>query len=129
MLARRLKSIWGLGKSVLFCAPNTNQPKKITMAHSEGHSSTERTILWIILPATIAVSLYFTIQSHKHEFNRTKMSGDLGDLRKKEMPAPAPASVHATDTLHTDTLHHVPAAAHTPAKVVEEVIETKPQGH
>jgi hypothetical protein len=120
-----IKSIWGLGKTVLFCAPNTNQPNKITMAHSEGHSSTERTILWIILPATIAVSLYFTFQSHKHNVNRDKMSGDLGDLRKKELSAPAPAAVVPADTLHADTLHVAAEASH----VVEETKEKVAPAH
>ena len=98
----------------------------IHMAHSEGHSSTERTILWIILPATIAVSLYFTQQSHGHESDRTVLSGNLGDMRKKEVVAPAKhEEAHGTDTLHLDTTHVEHTAKemekehvqdHTPAK-------------
>jgi hypothetical protein len=88
------------------------------MAHSEGHSSTERTILWIIIPATIAVSLYFTSQSHKHEFNRGKLSGDLGDLKKKEAPAPVKMESHEADTLHLDTAH-----MESGAMKVEHVVE------
>lgn len=78
-----------------------------TMAHSEGHSSTERTILWIIIPATILVSLYFTWQSKKHEqlVTQTELSGDLGSVKKKEAPAPAKTATSAADTLHMDTLH------------------------
>jgi hypothetical protein len=78
----------------------------IYMAHSEGHSSTERTILWIILPATIAVSLYFTKQSHGLESNRTVLNGNLGDMRKKEVVAPAKHEEgHGADTLHLDATH------------------------
>jgi hypothetical protein len=107
LLGRGGKSIWVDGKCVLICSPNQNQ--KNIMAHSEGHSSTERTILWTILPATLVVSLYFTFQGDKVPA-RQHLGGDLGDLKKKEMPAPA--KVLAKDTLHMDTNHvHVEAPA------------------
>lgn len=75
------------------------------MAHSEGHSSTERTILWIIIPATILVSLYFTWQSKKHDqlITKTELSGDLSDVMKKEEKAPAKVVIVA-DTLTKDTV-------------------------
>jgi hypothetical protein len=118
----------GAQKMRFILHPKPTQTKLIQfhMAHSEGHSSTERTILWIILPATIAVSLYFTKQSHGHESNRTVLSGNLGDMRKKEEVAPAKhEEAHGTDTLHLDTNHMAPAVkpaehaveeAHAPAK-------------
>jgi hypothetical protein len=94
--------------------------------HDPNHSSTERTILWIILPATVAVSLLFTNLNHKMKRPNEKLSADMGVV-KKEMAAPAHED-HGADTTHTvaadtshvsaahaDTTHaapHAPAAHH-----------------
>ena len=91
-----------------------------TMAHSEGHSSTERTILWIIIPATILVSLYFTWQSKKHDqlVLKTELSGDVSDAMKKEEKAPAKIEAIA-DTLTKDTV------AVPEVKVVDAPVQVK----
>lgn len=51
------------------------------MANSANHSSHERTILWIILPAAVFVSLLFTNLNHKVSQNmKPILSADLGNL-------------------------------------------------
>jgi hypothetical protein len=94
------------------------------MAHSEGHSSNERTILWIIIPATIAVSLYFTWQSGKHEqfISTTELSGDVSGMMKKEIKAPAKVEAAHNDTLHVDTMKV--SSESTPAVPTEPKVET-----
>ena len=84
--------------------------------HDTNHSSHERTILWIILPATIAVSLLFTNLNHKMDAPAERLSAKLDVAKKVEAPAAAPAEAHsdtthvvATEGAHADTTH-VPAA-------------------
>jgi len=82
--------------------------------HDPNHSSTERTILWIILPAAVAVSLLFTNLNHKMEGPHEKLGADIGVV-KKEVVAPAHEG-HASDTTHTvaaDTSHSAAAHADT----------------
>ena len=51
------------------------------MANHTNHSSQERTILWIILPAAVLVSLLFTNLNHKMSSNlKPVLSADLGKL-------------------------------------------------
>jgi hypothetical protein len=82
--------------------------------HDPNHSSTERTILWIILPAAVAVSLLFTNLNHKMEGPNEKLGADIG-IVKKEVAAPA-HEAHASDTTHAvaaDTTHSAVAHADT----------------
>jgi hypothetical protein len=87
--------------------------------HDPNHSSKERTILWIILPATVAVSLLFTNLNHKIDAPGEKLSADLSGV-KKEVPAAEKQSevdtthvVAAGDTTHavSDTTHVAPHGA------------------
>jgi hypothetical protein len=92
-----------------------------TMAnHDPNHSSHERTILWIILPAAVAVSLLFTNLNHKMEAPAERLSAKIDAAKKVE--APAEKHTEAADTTHTvaaegahaDTTHAAPAE-HAPA--------------
>ncbi|MEN9640660.1 MAG: hypothetical protein RLZZ262_2529 [Bacteroidota bacterium] len=98
------------------------------MAHSEGHSSTERTILWIIIPATLLVSGYFTYQSKKHDkiAAKTELNGDISGVIKKEEVAPVKMETMATDTLHKDT---VDAHGAKPAEVMVKEVQGHSAGH
>lgn len=86
--------------------------------HDPNHSSHERTILWTILPATVAVSLLFTKLNHNMNNPGERMSADISGL-KKEIVVPAksvaPDSLQtAADTTHTagsDTAHTAPHGA------------------
>lgn len=89
--------------------------------HDANHSSTERTILWTIIPATIGVSLLFTNLNHSMKPDHAVTSSDIGlnnnayhqqahgkpaDHEGGEKGEHAPAA----DTSHTkaDTLHVTP---------------------
>jgi hypothetical protein len=86
--------------------------------HDPNHSSKERTILWIILPATVAVSLLFTKLNHNIDAPAEKLNADLSGV-KKEVPAAEHKAegdtthVVAADTSHTvaDTSHAAPHGA------------------
>jgi hypothetical protein len=86
--------------------------------HDPNHSSKERTILWIILPATVAVSLLFTNLNHKMDAPAEQLNADLSGL-KKEVAVPSQNAegdtthVMAADTTHAvaDTSHAAPHAA------------------
>jgi hypothetical protein len=85
------------------------------MAHKDSnHSSTERTILWIIIPATIGVSLLFTRLNHKMSHTPDHLKADYGIVKKEvkhEMPATHEMHEAPKDTTSTDTLHVTPAPA------------------
>jgi hypothetical protein len=84
------------------------------MAHKDAnHSSTERTILWTIIPVAVALTLLFTSLNNRTELPRTSLPADLSAVKKKEMPVSAPAT-HAADTTHApaDTTHHEAPAEH-----------------
>jgi hypothetical protein len=86
--------------------------------HDPNHSSKERTILWIILPATVAVSLLFTKLNHTIDAPAEKLNADLSGA-KKEVPAAEHKAegdtthVVAADTTHAaaDTTHAAPHGA------------------
>jgi hypothetical protein len=86
------------------------QPK--TMAQKESnHSSKDRTILWIILPCTIAVSLLFTKLNHSMVTTGEKMPADFTVvLAPKVEPMADSSNVAHVNGGHTDTLtsgsHH-----------------------
>jgi len=99
--------------SIIFGA---NKPTETMANHDPNHSSHERTILWIILPATVAVSLLFTNLNHKIEAPAERLSAKLDVVKKVEAPAATPAEAHS-DTTHTvgaESAHadttHAPAA-------------------
>lgn len=78
------------------------------MAHKEAnHSSTERTILWIIIPATVLLSLMFTRLNHKMVPGKSQMDADFSLPKKEATHAPA---AHATEPAAHDTTHAEPAA-------------------
>jgi hypothetical protein len=99
---------------LLFLGPN--KPIETMANHDPNHSSHERTILWIILPATVAVSLLFTNLNHKIEAPAERLGAKLEMPKKEETPAAKPAEAHS-DTTHVvgaegaqaDT-SHAPAA-------------------
>jgi len=66
--------------------------------HDPNHSSSEKTILWILLPAAAAVSLLFTSLNHKMEGPHEKLGANIGVV-KKEATAPAPEG-HSSDSTH-----------------------------
>ena len=89
--------------------------------HEANHSSTERTILWIIIPATIGVSLLFTNLNRKMKPDHEVKSSDIGlshvdyDQHDHSKPAEHEGDTKgehtpAADTSHakTDTLHVKP---------------------
>jgi len=91
--------------------------------HDSNHSSHERTILWIILPATVAISLLFTNLNHKMESPAERLGAKLDAPKKVEAPAAKSEEAHSDTThtvaaegAHTDTTHaadaHAPAAKH-----------------
>lgn len=90
--------------------------------HDPNHSSQERTILWTIIVATLAVALLFTNLSAKIQGPREALNADMGleKVAKKAAPAHAPAHseepVMHSDTTHQDTAHVAPA--HAPAEAV-----------
>jgi hypothetical protein len=99
--------------SIIFGA---NKPKETMANHDTNHSSHERTILWIILPAAVAVSLLFTNLNHKIDAPSERLSAKLDVAKKVEVPDAAPAEAHsdtthavATEGAHADTTH-APAA-------------------
>ena len=84
--------------------------------HDPNHSSHERTILWIILPATVAVSLLFTNLNHKMEAPAERLGANFEMPKKAEAPAAHATEAHsdtthvvATEGAHADTTH-APAA-------------------
>lgn len=82
------------------------------MAQQESnHSSKDRTILWIILPCTIAVSLLFTNLNHNVAAVGEKMPSDfsIAIAKKPETKTDTLHKEHSEQS-HTDTLaagaHH-----------------------
>jgi hypothetical protein len=99
--------------SIIFGA---NKPTETMANHDPNHSSQERTILWIILPAAVAVSLLFTNLNHKMDVPAERLSAKLDVAKKVEAPAATPAEAHSdtthvvgTEGAHADTTH-APAA-------------------
>jgi hypothetical protein len=78
--------------------------------HDPNHSSKERTILWIILPATVAVSLLFTKLNHTIDAPAEKLNADLSGMKKE-----VPAAEHKAegDTTHVVAADTTRAAADT----------------
>jgi hypothetical protein len=76
-----------------------NKPIETMANHDPNHSGHERTILWIILPATVAVSLLFTNLNHKMDAPAERLSAKIEMPKKEEAPAAKPAEVHS-DTTH-----------------------------
>jgi len=98
-----------------------NKPTETMANHDPNHSSHERTILWIILPASVAVSLLFTNLNNKIEAPGERLSAKIDAPKKVE----APADIHTeaasdtthmigTDGAHADTTHAAPAE-HAPS--------------
>lgn len=80
--------------------------------HDPNHSSHERTILWLILPATVAVSLLFTNLNHKIEGPSERLSAKVESIKKVEVVTGADTTnavmkgeAHA-DTSHTGSSAH-----------------------
>jgi hypothetical protein len=70
---------------------------KLDMAnHDPNHSSKQRTILWIISPAAVAISLLFTSLNHKVPPLREELSGKLDMKKAVEQVVTTPA---VTDTI------------------------------
>jgi hypothetical protein len=113
---RRLLKGNPLSDDLLSITFDANKPTETMANHDPNHSSHERTILWIILPATVAVSLLFTNLNHKMEAPAERLSAKLDVVEKVEAPAAKPADAHSDTThvvnaegAHADTTH-APAA-------------------
>jgi hypothetical protein len=80
--------------------------------HDPNHSSHEKTILWLILPATVAVSLLFTNLNHKIEGPAERLSAAVEPMKKVEVVAQADTTnADIKGEAHTDT-SHTEAPAH-----------------
>lgn len=78
------------------------------MAQKEAnHSSKDRTILWIILPSTVAVSLLFTKLNHSMVPTGEKLPADFSTMvgSQETHPTPAADSIHTAhgEAEHLDT--------------------------
>lgn len=73
--------------------------------HDASHTSKERTILWIIIPATIAVSLLFTKLNHGMVAAPEALKSDFGMQKKVEK--------HEAPAAHGHEEHTMPVAADT----------------
>ncbi len=84
--------------------------------HDSNHSSTQRTILWTIIPATIFVSLLFTRLNHKMPEHHEALKSDYSQAKKSapHVMEHEAIEVMPTDTTQMDTLHMhtAPAEAH-----------------
>lgn len=80
--------------------------------HDPNHSSKERTILWIILPATVAVSLLFTNLNHKIDQPAEKLNADLSGVKKEVPAAEHKAEGDTTHVMAADTAHVVADTTH-----------------
>ncbi|MFM7106921.1 MAG: hypothetical protein ACKOW8_15540, partial [Flavobacteriales bacterium] len=73
-----------------------------TMAQKESnHSSKDRTILWMIIPCTVAVSLLFTKLNHSMVVSGDKMSADFSVVTVE--------STKQKTAVNSDTTHHAKA--------------------
>lgn len=85
--------------------------------HDSNHSSKESTILlWTIIPASILVTLLFTVLNRKTEAPGERLSANFELPKKVEAPAEKSAAAHSDTThvvggeaAHADTTH-APAA-------------------
>jgi hypothetical protein len=89
-----------------------NKPTETMANHDPNHSSHERTILWIILPAAVAVSLLFTNLNHKMEAPAERLGAKIDAPKKVEAPAAKSEEAHSDTThvvaaegAHADTTH------------------------
>ncbi|MBX7050933.1 MAG: hypothetical protein K1X54_02760 [Flavobacteriales bacterium] len=88
--------------------------------HDASHSSKDRTILWIIIPATIAVSLLFTKLNHGMKPAPEALKSDYG-MPKKEVKHEAPAAHgHETMAMPADTTSMPADTTHVAAPAAEE---------
>jgi hypothetical protein len=113
---RHLLKGFSLGNDRVLIIFGPIKPFETMANHDPNHSSHERTILWIILPASVAVSLLFTNLNHKIEAPAERLSAKLDAPKKVEAPAPKPEEAHSDTThvvgaegAHADTTH-APAA-------------------
>lgn len=97
--------------------------------HDSSHSSKDRTILWIIIPATIAVSLLFTKLNHGMKPGPEALKSDFG-MPKKEVKHDAPAAHgHETMTMPADTTHGGSDTTHVAAPAGEHAAEEHAPAH
>jgi len=82
--------------------------------HDSNHSSTQRTMLWIIIPGTIFVSLLFTRLNHKIEAPHGILKSDFSQPKKSVTPK----EEHAMPSAHMDTLHLDTAAQHAAPEIM-----------
>lgn len=73
------------------------------------HSSTQRTVLWTIIPATVFVSLLLTNLNHKLEPPREHMKSDFGVV-KTEVKVEVPA-MDMHETVKAEEVQHATPAA------------------
>jgi hypothetical protein len=85
--------------------------------HDPNHSSSERTILWTIIVASLAVAGLFMNLNHKATPPKEALNADAGLTRVEKKEAPAHHEEHmeavviTNDTTHTDTVFVAPAEA------------------
>ncbi len=101
----------------LFLTRNKIQIQFSIMSQKDsGHSSTQRTILWSIIPATVFVSLLLTNLNHKIEPPRERLNSNFGVV-KTEVKVETPA-MPAHDAAQPAEGHHA-----------EPVVEAAPEEH
>jgi hypothetical protein len=95
--------------SIIFGA---NKPTETMANHDPNHSSQKRTIVWINLPAAVAVSLLFTNLNHKMEDPAERLGEKIDAPKKVEAPAAKSEEAHSDTThvvaaegAHADTTH------------------------
>lgn len=86
--------------------------------HDSSHSSKDRTILWIILPFAIGISLLFTRLNHNMSSAPEAMSSDFSQA-KKEVKHEAPAAHHEEPAAAPADATHMVEGAHDAAPAGE----------
>jgi len=86
--------------------------------HDPHHSSHERTILWVIAPAAVAVCLLFTRLNHHAPTHRTILDGkvDVASAEKSTIASDVDVNVHLVKEetvvkLDTNSTEHAPEIA------------------
>lgn len=69
------------------------------------HSSKDRTILWIILPCTVAVSLLFTKLNHSVVTSGEKMSADFSAAPVAKAPQKVVTTSDTTHQVSKEAVH------------------------
>ena len=93
--------------------------------HDPNHSSTERTILWTIIPATIGVSLLFTNLNHSMKPDHAVTSSDIGltnhvyEEQTHGKPADHEGGAEGEHTPAADTTNTKSDTLHVKPQVVE----------